>query len=77
MKKSEVIISMPMTAYEEFSLYRDKYYELLGEIKGCFDTKLLDTNCDNIINVDVKELIRLSQSKLNVKYRSVPLKLNL
>ena len=33
MKKSEITVSMPMTTYEELSLYKDKFYKLLDEIR--------------------------------------------
>lgn len=36
MKKSEMMVSMPMTTYEEFMGYREKYNKLLNDILGFF-----------------------------------------
>lgn len=77
MKKSEITVSMPMTTFEELNSYKDKYYELLNEIRNCYDTKLFDNNVDTIISLDVKKLIKLSKSKLNIKYQKADLDLNM
>lgn len=77
MKKSEITVSMPMTTYEEFSLYKDKFYKLLDEIRNCYDTTLFDKNADTIISLDVKKLIKLSKSKLSIKYQNANLDLNM
>lgn len=77
MKKSEITVSMPMTTYEELSLYKDKFYKLLDEIRNCYDTRLFDNNADTIISLDVKKLIKLSKSKLNMKYQNANLDLNM
>ena len=47
------MVSMPMTTYEEFSSYKDKFYKLLDEIRNCYDTKLFDNNVDTIITPPV------------------------
>lgn len=77
MKKSEIIVSMPMTTFEELNSYKDKFYELLNDIRNCYDTKLFDNNMDTIISLDVKKLIKLSKSKLNIKYQKADLDLNM
>lgn len=77
MKKSEITVSMPMTTYEEFSSYKDKFYKLLDEIRSCYDTRLFDNNADTMISLDVKKLIKLSKSKLNMKYQNADLDLNM
>lgn len=77
MKKSEITVSMPMTTFEELNCYKDKFYELLNEIRNCYDTKLFDNNMDTIISLDVKKLIKLSKSKLNIKYQKADLDLNM
>lgn len=77
MKKSEITVSMPMTTFEELNSYKDKFYELLNEIRNCYDTKLFDNNMDTIISLDVKKLIKLSKSKLNIKYQKADLDLNM
>lgn len=77
MKKSEITVSMPMTTYEEFSSYKDKFYKLLDEIRNCYDTRLFDNNTDTMISLDVKKLIKLSKSKLNMKYQNANLDLNM
>lgn len=77
MKKSEITVSMPMTTYEEFSSYKDKFYKLLDEIRNCYDTTLFDNSADITISLDVKKLIKLSKSKLNIKYQNANLDLNM
>lgn len=77
MKKSEITVSMPMTTFEELNSYKDKFYELLNDIRNCYDTKLFDNNIDTIISLDVKKLIKLSKSKLNIKYQKADLDLNM
>lgn len=77
MKKSEITVSMPMTTYEEFSSYKDKFYKLLDEIRNCYDTTLFDNNTDTTISLDMKKLIKLSKSKLNIKYQNANLYLNM
>lgn len=77
MKKSEITVSMPMTTFEELNSYKDKFYELLNDIRNCYDTKLFDNNMDTIISLDVKKLIKLSKSKLNIKYQKADLDLNM
>lgn len=77
MKKSEITVSMPMTTFEELNSYKDKFFNLLNEIKDCYDTKLFDNNIDTIISLDVKKLIKLSKSKLNIKYQNADLDLNM
>jgi hypothetical protein len=68
---------MPMTTFEELNSYKDKFYELLNDIRNCYDTKLFDNNMDTIISLDVKKLIKLSKSKLNIKYQKADLDLNM
>ena len=77
MKKSEITVNMPMTTFEELNCYKDKFYELLNEIRNCYDTKLFDNNMDTIISLDVKKLIKLSKSKLNIRYQKADLDLNM
>lgn len=77
MKKSEITVSMPMTTFEELNSYKDKFYELLNDIRNCYDTKLFDNNIDTIISLDVKKLIKLSKSKLNIRYQKADLDLNM
>lgn len=77
MKKSEITVSMPMTTFEELNSYKDKFYDLLNEIRNCYDTTLFDNNADTIISLDVKKLIKLSKSKLNIKYQNADLDLNM
>lgn len=77
MKKSEISINMPLTTFEELNAYKDKFYDLLNEIKSCYDTTLFDNNADTIISLDVKKLIKLSKSKLNIKYQNADLDLNM
>ena len=63
MKKSEIMVSMPMTTFEELSSYKDRFFDLLNEIKDCYDTTLFDNYMDTIISLDVKKLIKLSKIK--------------
>lgn len=77
MKKSEISINMPLTTFEELNSYKDKFYDLLNEIKSCYNTTLFDNNMDNLISLDVQKLIKVSKSKLNMKYKNADLDLNM
>lgn len=77
MKKSEITVNMPMITFEELNSYKDRFFNLLDEIKGCYDTVLFDNNADTVIHLDVKKLIKLSKSKLNLKYKNADINLNM
>lgn len=52
MKKSEVLVSMPMTSYEELEEYKNKYWELRGSLKECLKPSKT-TGIDYVFDVDL------------------------
>lgn len=71
MKKSEIMVSMPMTTFEELEQYKKKYQELQDELKSCFNTQLVDTAVSNSINFDVKKALNLAKKTLSPKYNGI------
>lgn len=71
MKKSEITISMPMTAFEELEQYKKKYRELQDELKSCFDTKAFDSRLESSINFNVIQALNIAKKTLSVKYNGV------
>jgi hypothetical protein len=69
MKKSEITVSMPMTAFEELEQYKKKYQELQDELNSCFDTKLVDSlGGVNTIDFSIKKVLEICKKTLSVKY---------
>ncbi len=71
MKKSEIMVSMPMTTFEELEQYKKKYQELQDELKSCFNTQLVDTAVSNSINFDVKKALNIAKKTLSSKYNGI------
>ena len=76
MKKSEIMVSMPMTAFEELEQYKKKYQELQDELKSCFNTQLVDTSISNSIDFDVKKVLNLAKKALPIKYNRININCN-
>lgn len=63
MKKSEIMVSMPMTTYDELLLYKTKYNDLISNIQKCFDTT------QNIITFDTNKSLSLSKEFLQTRFQ--------
>ena len=71
MKKSEIMVSMPMTTFEELEQYKKKYQELQDELKSCFNTQLVDTAVSNSINFNVEKALNIAKKTLSSKYNGI------
>ncbi len=71
MKKSDITVSMPMIVYDEFEQYKTKYYDLLNELRNCFNTQLFDSNISNSIDFDINKAMEICKKALPIKYHDV------
>lgn len=63
MKKSEIMVSMPMNSYEELLEYKKQYEDLVAEIRKCFDTT------QEIITFDTNKSFVLSKKHLLPRFQ--------
>lgn len=68
MKKSEIMVSMPMTTYEELIQFKQQYFDLIDEIKTCF--KMDYFNKENTIAFDTNDALRLCKGFLPDRYKN-------
>ena len=71
MKKSEIMVSMPMTTYEELELYKNKFENLTNELKSCIDTQLYDLGVSTTLNFDVSKALEICKKTLSIKYSNI------
>ena len=71
MKKSELTVTMPMTSFEELEMYKTKYFELLDELKSCFNTQLVDSKVANCINFETSKALKIAEKALPLKYKGI------
>ena len=71
MKKSEILVSMPMTTYEELELYKNKFENLTNELKSCIDTQLYDLGVSTTLNFDVSKALEICKKTLSIKYSNI------
>lgn len=76
MKKSEIMVSMPMTTFEELEQYKKKLQELQDELRSCFDTTAYDVGNETSINFDVKKALNLAKNTLSAKYSGININCN-
>lgn len=76
MKKSEIMVSMPMTTFEELQTYKNKLQELHDELKSCFDTTAFDVDNQTFINFDVKKALNIAKKTLPIKYNGINIACN-
>lgn len=55
MKKSEMTVSMPLTTWEEYEGYKDRYSALVKRLAGCFDDSLAKAGASQSVDFDVKK----------------------
>ena len=63
MKKSEIMVSMPMTTYEELMNFKNEYTNLCSKIRLCFDC-----SNQNIIAFDTNKAFDLCKKYLPDRY---------
>ena len=71
MKKSEILVSMPMTTYEELELYKNKFENLTKDLKSCIDTQLYDLGVSTTLNFDVSKALEICKKTLSIKYSNI------
>lgn len=76
MKQSEIIVSLPMTSYNELNNYKEKYYSLVDELKSCLDTRLVDSKVSQEIHLDLKKMIDISKKYISTKYINNPISID-
>ena len=59
MKKSEILVSMPMTTYDELELYKNKFENITNELKSCIDTQPYDSGVSTMLNFDVSKALEI------------------
>ena len=71
MKKSEILVSMPMTTYDELELYKNKFENITNELKSCIDTQPYDSGVSTMINFDVSKALEICKKTLSIKYSNI------
>lgn len=64
MKQSEMLITMPLTTYNELLFYKNEFERLSKEISDCF------TPTDNNLQLNLKQLLDIAKNKLPIKYKN-------
>ena len=67
MKKSEIMVSMPMSTYDELLAYKKEYEKLINDIRGCFNYDYFAT--ENRIDFNVNQALELSKEFLSNRYK--------
>ena len=62
MKKSEIMVSMPMTTYEELLAFKKEYENLCNKIRGCFNFDYFAT--EDRIDFDTNKALNLGREFL-------------
>ena len=62
MKKSEIMVSMPMNTYEELLAFKKEYTDLCNKIRSCFNFDYLVT--ENRIDFNVNKALELAKEHL-------------
>ena len=71
MKKSEILVSMPMTTYEELELYKNKFENITNELKSCIDTQPYYSGVSTMLNFDVSKALEICKKTLSIKYSNI------
>ena len=66
-----MLVSMPMTTYEELELYKNKFENLTNELKSCIDTQLYDLGVSTTLNFDVSKALEICKKTLSIKYSNI------
>lgn len=64
MKKSEIAVTMPMTAFEEYERYKNEYEELKKRLADCFDSSLLKAGASQAVDFDVRKALEVCREFL-------------
>ena len=64
MKKSEIAVTMPMTAFEEYERYKNEYEKLKKRLSDCFDSSLLNAGASQAVDFDVRKALEVCREFL-------------
>lgn len=64
MKKSEIAVTMPMTAFEEYERYKNEYEKLKKRLSDCFDSSLLKAGASQAVDFDVRKALEVCREFL-------------
>lgn len=68
MKKSEIMVSMPMTTYEELLSYKENMQKLTDNILACFNYEFAVT--ENRLEFDTNKALKLAKHLLPVRFQN-------
>ena len=71
MKKSEIMVSMPMITSEELESHKNKFENLTNELKSCIDTQPYDSRVSTMLNFDVSKALEICKKTLSIKYSNI------
>lgn len=72
MKKSEISVSMPMTAYEELVAYKEKFYAQRERLRGLFTI-----GADNVLTFACKKAAEMAKETLPQAERQLIIELEI
>ena len=64
MKKSEIAVTMPMTAFEEYERYKTECDKLKKRLSDCFDSSLLKAGASQAVNFDARKALEVCREFL-------------
>lgn len=73
MKKSEISVSMPMTAFEELEAYKKRFLEFRARIAGLADTAAFDFEPTAAVYISAEKLRALCAECLPSRYKEARL----
>lgn len=73
MKKSEISVSMPMTAFEEMVSYKERFLELRARIAGLADTAAFDIEPTADVCVSAEKVRALCAECMPSRYKDARL----
>ena len=77
MKKSEMTISMPLTTWEEYEIYKKKYNELTQKLANCFDNTLFKAGASQSVDFDVKKSLEICREHLPYSMKNADIEIKL
>ena len=68
MKKSEIMVSMPMTTYEELLLYKESLAKLKTEVLASFNYSFVS---ENRLEFNTNDALIVAKSLLPIRYKEM------
>lgn len=70
MKKSEMTVSMPMTTFDEYESYKEKYINLVNSLSQCFDASLKNIGAQTAVVFDAKKALAVCKGFMPLSIQS-------